>query len=106
MTAFDRSLSSFVDVPAGSDFPIHNLPYGVFRPAAGERPRIGVAIGGQVLDLAVLAEGGLLSGGALGDGELLREPTLNAFMAAGRPVWTAARRRLTELLSELGTVNV
>nr|MCU0306047.1 hypothetical protein [Thermoanaerobaculales bacterium] len=91
MTVLDPSLRSFVDVPAGSDFPIHNLPYGVYRRRAGERPRIGVAIGEQVVDLAVLAEAGLLTGGALAGGEAFLEPTLNALMAAGRPVWTAAR---------------
>jgi fumarylacetoacetase len=99
MTAPDPSLRSFVELPADSDFPIHNLPYGVFRPTAGTQPRIGVAIGDQVVDLAVLAERGLLAGGELGDGSVLREPTLNAFMAAGRLAWTAARQRLTELLS-------
>ncbi len=99
MTALDRSLRSFVDVPADSDFPIHNLPYGVFRPTAGAPPRIGVAIGDRVVDLSVLAEQGLLAGGELGDGSAFRETALNPFMAAGRPAWTAARQRLTELLS-------
>jgi fumarylacetoacetase len=47
----------------------------------------------------VLAEAGLLTGGALAGGEAFLEPTLNALMAAGRPVWTAARERLTRLLS-------
>jgi len=90
---------SFIDVDPDSDFPIHNLPYGVFRPAAGSRPRIGVAIGDRVLDLAVLAERGLLAGGGLADGAVFLEPTLNPLMAAGRPTWTAARSRLTALLS-------
>ena len=46
---------SFVDVPEDSDFPIQNLPYGVFS-IASLKPRVGVAIGDQVLDLSVLAE--------------------------------------------------
>jgi fumarylacetoacetase len=94
----DPNLQSFVDVPTGSDFPIHNLPYGIFRPSAGARPRIGVAIGDAVLDLSVLADRGLLSGSALGDGTAFRKPTLNAFMALGRPAWQAARQSLTRLL--------
>ncbi len=98
MTPQDPNLQSFVDVPTGSDFPIHNLPYGVFRPSAGARPRIGVAIGDAVLDLSVLAERGLLSGRALGDGDAFRQPTLNAFMALGRPAWREARARLTRFL--------
>ncbi len=92
MTPLDPNLQSFVDVPTGSDFPIHNLPYGVFRPSAGTQPRIGVAIGSEVLDLSVLADRGLLAGTAF------REPTLNAFMALGRPAWREARQSLTRLL--------
>ncbi len=99
MTPLDPNLLSFVDVPTGSDFPIHNLPYGIFRPSAGARPRIGVAIGDAVLDLSVLAERGLLSGRALDDGDAFRQPTLNAFMALGRPAWREARARLTQFLS-------
>ena len=98
MTLPDPNLRSFIDVPAGSDFPIHNLPYGVFRPGADAEPRIGVAIGEQVLDLSVLAECGLLAGTALGDGKAFRGPTLNAFMALGRPAWREARQTLTRLL--------
>lgn len=98
MTPLDPKLQSFVDVPTGSDFPIHNLPYGIFRPSAGARPRIGVAIGDAVLDLSVLSERGLLSGRALDDGDAFRQPTLNAFMALGRPAWREARQTLTRLL--------
>ena len=92
MTPLDPKLQSFIDVPTGSDFPIHNLPYGIFRPSAGARPRIGVAIGNKVLDLSVLADRGLLAGTAF------REPTLNALMALGSPAWREARQTLTQLL--------
>ena len=98
MTPLDPNLQSFVDIPNGSDFPIHNLPYGIFRPSAGAQPRIGVAIGNEVLDLSVLADRGLLSGGALDDGDAFRQPTLNAFMALGRPAWREARQSLKRLL--------
>jgi fumarylacetoacetase len=40
---------------ADSEFPIQNLPFGVFRPAAGLPARVGVAIGDQVLDVAAAA---------------------------------------------------
>ncbi|KAH7696262.1 fumarylacetoacetase-like, partial [Aphelenchoides avenae] len=46
---------SFVDVPQGSDFPIENLPYGVFSTKTNPRRRIGVAIGEKILDLSVIA---------------------------------------------------
>jgi len=99
MTTPDPSLRSFIDVPADSDFPIHNLPYGVFRPSAGVRPRIGVAIGEHVVDLSVLADAGLLADGDLADASPLQETTLNAFMALGRPAWRSARATLSRLLS-------
>ncbi|MFI7523023.1 fumarylacetoacetase [Micromonospora globbae] len=78
----------------GSAYGVTNLPYGVF--VHGERePRIGVRIGDFVLDLAGAEAAGLvLAAGALG------RPTLNAFMALGRPQWTAVRQRLTELLTD------
>lgn len=98
MALSDTSLRSFIDVASDSDFPIHNLPYGVFKPSAGSAARIGVAIGDAVLDLAVLVDKGVLSGGELGDGAVFRAPTLNAFMGLGRPAWTAARSVLTGLL--------
>jgi fumarylacetoacetase len=80
---------SWVDVPAGSDFPVENLPYGAFSPAPGAPPRIGVAIGDHVLDLALAL-----------DDAVFAEPTLNRFLAAGRPRWRAVRARLTELLTD------
>jgi fumarylacetoacetase len=93
-------LRSFIDVPAGSDFTIHNLPYGVFQPSATAYPRIGVAIGDAVLDLSVLADRGLLGGRHLGQGEVFKQPVLNQFMALGRPAWSEARERITSLLRE------
>ena len=47
----DPSLRSFIDVDPASDFPIQNLPYGVFSAKDGLAPRVGVAIGDYVLDL-------------------------------------------------------
>lgn len=75
-------------------FPLQNLPYGVFS-RAGERPRVGVAIGDQVADLAALDEAGLLPAAAKGS---FAAPTLNAFIALGRPVWSETRARLAALL--------
>ncbi len=49
-----RSFVESANAP-GCDFPIQNLPFGVFRPAAGQPPRVGVAIGDQILDVAAAA---------------------------------------------------
>jgi fumarylacetoacetase len=94
-----------VPVPADSHFPLQNLPYGVFRPPGGQ-PRVGVAIGAQILDLAALAEAGLLTGPGRGTGNAeaalgwFAAPSLNAFMAAGPGTWSVTRARVTELLRD------
>ena len=79
---------SWVAVPEGSHFPVQNLPYGVFAPSGAE-PRVGVAIGEQVLDLAA----------ALHD-EVFARPSLNAFMAQGRERWRQVRAAVTGLLTD------
>ena len=53
--------------PATCEFPIQNLPYGVFSTASATSPRVGVAIGDKVLDLAALAAKGLFNGPLLAD---------------------------------------
>jgi fumarylacetoacetase len=99
MTDFDTSLRSFVEVPSGSHFSIHNLPFGVFRPRAGALPRVGIAIGEQVLDLSVLADRGLFDGPELGETQVFGERALNGLMAMGRPAWREARAAAQRLLS-------
>lgn len=82
---------------AHCDFPIQNLPYGIFSNAANPSPRIGVAIGDQILDLSVLAASGLLKvPGA--EPAVFSQPTLNGFIGLGEQAWTAARARIAELL--------
>ncbi len=87
-----RSWVASANDPAG-DFPIQNLPLGVFADGAGSR--IGTAIGDRVLDLAACAEAGWLDGPA---GEACRAPDLNTLMALGSPHWRALRPRLSALL--------
>jgi fumarylacetoacetase len=89
--------ASWVPIPEGSDFPLDNLPYGVFR-AAGE-PRVGVAVGEHVLDLAEVAAAGLLAESGTDSEALFRTDRLNPFLASGAATWTATRRRVTGLLS-------
>jgi fumarylacetoacetase len=91
----DPKLRSFIDVDASSDFPIQNLPYGVFSSKDGRAPRIGVAIGDYVLDLWELEQDSRLDVGDLG---VFAGSTLNAFMALGPKVWSRTRARISELL--------
>lgn len=83
---------TWVDIPANSPFGPDNLPLGVFR-HGDEDPRVGAAIGDQVIDLAPLASAQMLDGA-----QLFAEPTLNAFLALGRPAWRATRNWLLELV--------
>jgi fumarylacetoacetase len=91
----DPSLRSFIPVDAASDFPIQNLPYGVFSAKDGLAPRVGVAIGGYVLDLWELEQDGRLDVGELG---VFAASQLNPFMALGPKVWSRTRARISELL--------
>jgi fumarylacetoacetase len=91
---------SWLPVPADCGFPIQNLPYGVFE-RAGSAPRVGVAIGEHILDLAGIAETGLLDAELPDATRLFEAPSLNALLAAGRPTWTALRAALTRLLDEV-----
>jgi fumarylacetoacetase len=96
----DPALHSFIPVAPDSHFSIQNLPFGVFVPHTGGAPRVGVAIGEMVLDLSVLESCGLLCPAVqtANRESLFGRPSLNAFMACGRPLWNEVRERLTQLL--------
>jgi fumarylacetoacetase len=84
----------------GCDFPLQNLPHGVFaRTGSHEAPRGGVAIGDQVLDLARLAASGVLQGEPQVACEVAARATLNAYMGLGLPAWRSLRRALFRLLA-------
>ena len=85
----DPALESWVESASapGCEFPIQNLPFGIFRrKKSAEKPRGGVAIGDRILDLAAL---GIRTG-----------PTLNGIAALGRAKWRALRRQISRALSD------
>jgi fumarylacetoacetase len=84
---------SWVPGADGSGFGIENLPFGVVRGTGGYE-RVAVRIGEHALDLAAVADAGLLDGA-----DVFAQPTLNAFLELGPAAWSATRGRLTELLS-------
>ncbi|KIG04021.1 fumarylacetoacetase [Caballeronia concitans] len=91
------TLKSWIDSandPA-SDFPIQNLPFGVFSDAVDERPRAGVAIGDWIADLAALEDAGLIDAHGT-----FAAPRLNDFIALGRDAWRAVRIALSGLLAK------
>ncbi|MFF9146893.1 fumarylacetoacetase [Streptomyces sp. NPDC014861] len=80
-----------LDLAEGDPFGPHNLPYGVFSTADEPgRRRLGVRIGGHVLDAGAAAH-------ALGSpyASLLARPSLDPLLAAGRTTWRDVRRALT-----------
>jgi fumarylacetoacetase len=93
-------LESWIEVSAESDFPIQNLPLGVFAREGEGAGRIGMAIGERILDLRVVAESGLVDG--VCDRRLLVQPRLNELFAAGRERLRALRERISALLRRDG----
>jgi len=98
----DPALRSWVEsanAPAG-DFPIQNLPFGVFqRTGSPEPPRGGVAIGDQILDVGGAARAGLMEGRTWGSGLVCASSELNGLMSMGPEAWTPLRARISHLLS-------
>jgi fumarylacetoacetase len=91
---------SFVASANGhADFPIQNLPLGVFSPGGGSR-RVGAAIGDRILDLAAALDGGLLGGVAAEAVAATRDGTLNGLFAMGATPRRALRAQLSDLLAE------
>lgn len=84
-----------------TDFPIQNLPFGVFR-VGGGAPRGGAAIGDRILDLAAVLEAGLLSGPAEAAARAAAGPALNPLMALGNGAASALRTALSDLLDAEG----
>jgi fumarylacetoacetase len=94
--ANDPSLTSWVEVPEGSDFPIQNLPFGIFK--SDDVFHAGVAIGEKVLDLAALHKAGFFDKTTLPN-EVFEKEVLNDFLALGKSKARAVRNRVSELLN-------
>jgi fumarylacetoacetase len=82
-----------------AEFPIQNLPFGIFS-IPGGAPRGGVAIGDMIFDVRAGLDAGLFSGDALAAAEAAAGPTLNPLMTLGNGPRLALRRRLSALLSD------
>jgi fumarylacetoacetase len=102
----DPSIRSWVESADGhTDFPLQNLPFGIFEPphddaSSGAGPRGGIRIGDAVLDLRALAGTGLLRGAPLEGAQAAAGPTLNGFFGMGAGPRRALRRRVHSLLRD------
>src|SRR5690606_29450737 len=79
------------------DFPLQNLPFGVFSTAGGA-PRVGVAIGADILDLPAAAGRGLFQGPAAQAARACAQDSLNALMACSPAAVSALRLALSRML--------
>ncbi|MEM1323664.1 MAG: fumarylacetoacetase [Bacteroidota bacterium] len=90
-------LSSWVPVPEDSDFSIHNLPFGIFS-NKNKKPRLGVAIGEHILDLAAVARLGHFDRLKV-DKKVFAQASLNDFISLGKAKTSKVRLHIQKLLS-------
>jgi fumarylacetoacetase len=89
-------LTSWITVPEGSDFPIQNLPFGIFSDAVSDSKRVGVALGTKVIDVYQLFELGYLAGLPFEGGDFECD-FLNNMMNHGKIATRQLRNRIAEL---------
>jgi fumarylacetoacetase len=93
-----RSWAASANRP-GADFPIQNLPLGIFRRrGSGEKPRAGAAIGDRILDLAACREAGFFSGEAEAAADACGDPALNRLAGLGPDFTGPLRAQISALL--------
>ena len=86
---------SWLHVDPQSDFPIQNIPFGVFL-TRDDIITIGTRIGDTAIDLGALHQLGYFDGISLTD-DIFLQDTLNDFIADGRETWRAVRKRIVEI---------
>jgi fumarylacetoacetase len=94
----NTNLKSWINVPKNSDFPIQNLPFGIFT-NENKSPRVCTRIGNSVIDIAALAKFGFFNEIDFDEFTLSRK-VLNDFIELGKSVTNAVRERVGVLLSE------
>jgi fumarylacetoacetase len=97
----DPARASWVESAQGpTDFPIQNLPFGVYRRRGEDAPaRVGIAIGDQILDVVACRDQGRFTGLAATAAEACAGPGLNGFMALGHAHWLELRQQVSAFLS-------
>ena len=104
ITANDPDRSSWLEVDKNSDFPIQNIPFGVFL-TKDDITTIGTRIGNYAIDLAAMQQLGYFEGIPLTD-DIFMQDSLNDFIADGRTTWRLVRNRVAEVFdSENGKLK-
>ena len=99
--ANNPALSSWISVPSNSDFPIQNIPFGIFQ-TSEKTARMATIIGDTVIDLAVLAQAGYFNDLNF-DTKVFEQSYINDFMALGKSVTRAVRDRISDLFEKDNT---
>ena len=94
-TANDPKKKTWLKTPANTDFPIQNIPFGVFL-TRDDVITIGTRIGNYAIDLGALHQLGYFDGIPLTD-DIFLQDTLNDFIADGRKTWRLVRNRISEI---------
>lgn len=102
ITANNPNLTSWIDIPSNSDFPIQNLPFGIFSNYSSTNKRVGVALGDKVIDLYQLFELGYLNDLPFAGGDFEAD-FLNNMMSHGKMATRALRNRISELFNAENT---
>lgn len=95
LEANNPNRKTWIDVPENSDFPIQNIPFGVFI-TRDDIITIGTRIGDKAIDLGALHQLGYLEGIEMPDDMFLQD-TLNDFIADGRKTWRSVRNRIAHI---------
>lgn len=88
-----------IEIPENSDFSIHNIPFGIFS-TKDRSPRVGVAVGEHILDLAAVAELDVFDFNTA----LLEKDTLNDFISLGKEITTRVRKKIQYWLKDRESV--
>lgn len=95
ITANDPSRKSWINVPSNSDFPIQNIPFGVFL-TKDDIITIGTRIGDCAIDLGAMQQLNYFEGIELTD-DMFMQDTLNDFISDGKKTWRLVRNRIADL---------
>lgn len=96
--ANDPSLKSWIEVKSDSDFPMQNIPFGIFSPA-GKSPRPATIIGETLIDLSVLAEEGFFDDIIDEEYDAFFASSLNDLISLGKEFTAKLRNKISELFS-------
>ncbi len=95
LSANDPNRSTWLDIPTNTDFPIQNIPFGVFL-TREDIITIGTRIGDYAIDLGALHQLGYFDGIGLTD-DIFMQDSLNDFIADGRKTWRLVRNRISDI---------